>query len=289
MDLRLFSIILATVWTPVFEGEASGTGEGSGSGESGSGTGESGSGSGEGSGTGSGESGSDADFTPEQQEKINKMLAAEKRKYQTNQANLTKEIESLKAKSQLTSVERTELDQRVEKLKEELLTKEQIAAKKAAKAKKQHEEEMTALQADRDSWKSRYTVSTINSALMAAASQENAYNPQQIVALLGPNTTLEPVLNDEDQPTGQLAPVVRVQDKDKDGKDITLTLSPSDAVKGLKDKQEYLNLFNGTGVGGLGASTHKKVGGKADLKAIAGSGSASYRQARKDGTISFDN
>lgn len=280
MDFKLFKMILSTARLTVFEGEGDG-------GDSSTGSGDSGTGAGDGASDGGG-SGSGLELTPAQQEKVNSLLAAEKRKYQANQANLTQEIEALKAKSQLTAGERTELDQRVEKLKEELLTKEQIATKKAEKTKRAHEEVVNSLTSDRDSWKKMYTSSTIQNALTGAAASEDAFNTQQIVAILGPHTTLEPVLNDEDQPTGKLAPVVRLQDKDKDGKSITLTLSPADAVKGLKDKAEYANLFKGTGVGGIGSNNQKKVGGKAGLKEIASSGSAAYRAARKDGTVSFN-
>ncbi len=221
------------------------------------------------------------------QEKVNAMMATEKRKYQQNQQNLMAEITALKAKSQLTATERTDLDQRVELLKEELLTKEQISSRNADKAKVAHEESLNLMTSDRDSWKKLFTESTIENALTGAASKEDAFNTQQIVAILGPHTKLEPVLGDDDQPTGMLAPIVRLQDTDKEGKPITLSLSPVEAVKGLKEKPEYLNLFRGEGVGGLGGNTQRQVGGKADLKAIA-SDAAAYRKARADGTVNFD-
>jgi hypothetical protein len=273
---ELFHIILSAAQCPVFEGEGDGS----------TGSNDSGNPPADGGGAGAGDA-PKGEFTPAQQEKINTLLAAEKRRYQANQANLTAEIEALKAKSKLTNEERGSLDQRVEKLKEELFTKEELAAKQEAKLKRQHEEALGQMTAERDDWKNRFTSSTINAALVSAASANDAYNDRQIVSILGPHTTMEPVLDEDKQPTGQLAPIVRLSDVDKDGKPITLTLSPDEAVKGLKEKSEFLNLFRGEGVGGLGGNTQRKVGGKADLKALA-SNAAEYRKARADGTVNFN-
>lgn len=275
-------IILSSARHPVFEGEGDSS---TGSGDPGQPPADGGGGSGADPKPGASNGAPPKDMLS--QDKVNALLAAEKRKYQQNQQNLTQEIEALKAKSQLTASERSDLDQRVEKLKEELLTKEQIAAKKAEKMRSQHEEALNAVTADRDSWKGLYTTSTIQNALIGAAVKEDAFNPQQIVAQLGPHTKLEPILGDDDQPTGKLAPVVRLQDVDKDGKPITLSLSPEEAVKGLKEKTEYMNLFKGEGVGGLGANHQRQVGGKADLKSLA-SDPAAYRKAREDGTVNFN-
>ena len=273
----VYQIILSSAQHPVFEGE----GDGSTGGDPGTPPAD---GSGEGGKEGEGDQ---KPATGLSQEKVNALIATEKRKYQQNQQNLMAEINALKAKSQLTASERSDLDQRVEKLKEELLTKEQITSRNAEKVKNQHELALSELTSDRDYWKNEHTRSTINNALIGAAVKEDAFNAQQIVAQLGPHTKLEQVLGDDDQPTGKLAPIVRLQDFDKEGKPITLSLSPEEAVKGLKEKPEYLNLFRGEGVGGLGANTQRNVGGKADLKTLA-SNAESYRKARKDGTVNVN-
>ena len=164
-------------------------------------------------------------------------------------------------------------------------TKEEQSKRAAAKLAEKHQTEKEVLTADRDYWKQSYTKSTIERSITDAAASNNAFSPKQIVAILGRETSLIDVLDGEGKPTGALEPKVRFQSKDKDGKSVTLDLTPADAVKRMKDEEEYLNLFRGEGSGGAGLRS-QPGGKKADVTQLA-KDPAAYRKARQDGTVKF--
>lgn len=219
------------------------------------------------------------------QEKMNQVLAAEKKKHQKLVQKAIDEATAASKRAKLTAQERAELDNRLELIQNELRTKEEQAKRASEKARKAHNEEKKSLTADRDDWRKRYTDSTIERSITDAAATNNAFSPKQIVAILGPNTSLVPRLDGEGLPTQTLEPKVRFNSKDKDGKPVTLDLSPVDAVKRMKDEEEYLNLFRGEGAGGAGLRS-QPGGKKTDVQQLA-KDPAAYREARKKGQINF--
>ena len=224
-------------------------------------------------------------FTPEQQTHINKMMAAEKKKHQKTVQKAVEEAQAASKRAQLTAQERSDLDNRLELIQNEMRTKDEQSKRAATKAREAYTAEKTALETDRDSWKNRFTESTIERSITDAAATNNAFSPKQIVAILGRNTQLVPKLNEDGQPTAILEPKVRYNTTDKDGKPVTLDLSPEEAVKRMKDEDEYLNLFRGEGASGAGLRS-KPGGKKANVTEIA-KDPAAYRAGRKDGSINF--
>lgn len=224
-------------------------------------------------------------FSSEQQKEINRILAAEKKKHQKVVQKAVDEANALRSKAQLTAAERQDLDNRLELIQNEMRTKEEQAKRAADKLRKKHKEERESLIAERDTWKTRFTESTIERSLTDAAAANNAFSPKQIVAILGRNTSLVPVLDEDGKPTGGLEPKVRFQSKDKEGNPVTLDMSPSDAVKRMKDEEEFLNLFRGEGSGGAGLRS--QPGGKKVSTVELAKDPAAYRKARKDGTLNF--
>lgn len=219
------------------------------------------------------------------QDELNKALADDRRRHQEQVKKAIAEVEALKSKSRLTQEERNELDQRIQQMQNELLSKEELAKKDRERLIKRSEEEKQALTKERDSWKDRFTGSAIRRAITDAAASNDAYSPSQIVALLHSETRLVEKLDDEGKPTGEFVPKVRFQDTDKDGKPITLELDPNDAVKRMKELENYQNLFKGSGVGGLGANNQPQ-GKKPDARNLAKDPEA-YREARRTGKLNF--
>ena len=224
-------------------------------------------------------------FNEEQQREINRILAAEKKKHQKLVQQAVDEANALRSKAKLTATERSELDNRLEQIQNEMRTKEEQAKRAAQKLKERHQTEMQSLTADRDTWRQRFTESTIERSLTDAAAGANAFSPRQIVAILGPNTSLVDKLDEEGKPTGIMEPKVRFHTKNKEGKPVTLDLSPIDAVKRMKDEEEYLNLFRGEGTGGVGLRS--QPGGKKPDVAQLAKDPAAYREARKKGQVNF--
>lgn len=267
---------LYTIWSVLYEGEGGGDGAGAGDGAG------DGGGAGDGAaaaGAGDGGAG-DGKFT---QEDVNRMLAEDRRKHKKNTQAALDELEALKSRSNLNKQEREELEGRIKTLNEQLLTKEELAAKDKTKMQTDFENQISGLTTERDEWKNRFTDANIIRSLTDAAVVNNSFNPEQVVAILRQNTQLAEELDAEGKPTGHFVPEVSFEDKDKEGKPVTLKLSPGDAVKRMSEMDQYLNLFKGDGTGGIGGTT--RPGGKApDIGDLAKDPEA-YRKARAEGKI----
>jgi len=218
------------------------------------------------------------------QDHINAILARDRRKHQSAYAKVMSEFEALKSKSTLTAQERSELEERLQGVQKDLLTKEELAKDKMTKLEKKHKDAVDSLTKERDSWQHRFTESTIARSLFDSAIENNAYSPEQILAILRPSTRLVEALDDEGKPTGEMVPKVAFKDI-KDNKPINLELTPSEAVKKMREMEKYLNLFKGEGVGGLGLQNRGGGSGTGvDLKELA-KDPAAWAKARKDGKV----
>jgi len=198
------------------------------------------------------------------------------------------ELDALKAKSQLTVKERQELEDRIESMKNEHLTKEELADKKRSQMERQYKTELEGLTSERDAWKGRYTGSTISRSLTDAAVENDAYTPEQIVAILQSTTSLVEMLDEDGKPTGELTPKVKFNDINKEGKPVTLELSPKEAVKRMTEIDRYLNLFKGKATGGLGGSNGSGGSGKEPTANDLAKDPKKYREARDKGLLNFD-
>jgi hypothetical protein len=194
-------------------------------------------------------------------------------------------MNALRARADLTQEERTDWERRVEQLNDTLLSKEEMAAKEAQKAKELHEQKIYDMNQEIGLWKERYTDSTIKRSLWDAAIQYKAFYPEQIVSILDRNTRLVEELFDG-KPTGRLIPSVRFSDVDKEGKPLTIELAPEKAIQRMTEIGKYQNLFEGSGTGGIGRRSHPD-GGKKSLAQHAQS-PQNWIQGRRDGSISLD-
>jgi hypothetical protein len=221
------------------------------------------------------------------QKDVDRIVKHRLRKAEEEQKKLLGEMNALRARADLTKEERTDWEKRVEQLNNSLLSTEELAAKERKKAEEQHARVLQEKEEAVNLWKERYTHSTIQRSLTDAAIQHKSFYPEQIVQILDRNTRLVEELHDG-KPTGRLVPKVTFEDVDKEGKPVTLTLSPLEAVKRMTEVGKYQNLFEGTGVGGVGGRNHPVGGKKDDLASLAKGDLKSYLQGRRDGTISLD-
>lgn len=221
------------------------------------------------------------------QEDLNKMLAEDRRKHQTQVQKALEELEAIKAKAQLTDSEKSELETRMEDMRKQLLTKEELAKQELDKSQKKAKVELDTLTKERDSWKLRYTDSTIIGAIVDASAKHEAFDPEQIVAILRTDTRLAEDLDSDGKPTGKLVPKVTFKDKDKDGKAVTIEIAVEEAVKKMTEIDKYSNLFKDSGSGGLGRGNRDKTSGSADIAELARTNPAKYRELRKAGKIKF--
>lgn len=200
-------------------------------------------------------------FTPEQQDAVNKIVAEERRKIEGKVAKQVQELETLKKSRNLSDADKATLTSQIDELKATVMTKEQLAAQEKDKLTKESKEREGKLVADRDRYKNLYETSTITRSIVDEAVVAEAFSPSQIVALLQGKTRLAEVTDGDGNPVvDEHVTKVKLSDKDKEGKPVTLDLTVAEAVKWMKDKPEYANLFKSNLAGGLGAS--RSVGGK---------------------------
>lgn len=195
-------------------------------------------------------------FNTEQQNHINRLLAEERRKTQeqarTANQKTIQELETLKQNQNLTQQEKDSLQRQIEELQNQYRTKEEQQQTEYTKLQKKYNDDTKVLTTERDTWKNRFERRVITVDLRDAAKEHKAVDPEQIEALLGPKTTVVEELIDG-KPTGNLVSRVRFTGRGQDGKPVQLDLSPSDAVKAMKEwPEKYGNLFESESRGGLG-------------------------------------
>lgn len=217
------------------------------------------------------------------QEQLDKIVEDRLKRVKDSQKSAITELEALKSKAQLTQQERDELETRLEGMRNEFLTKEELSSKEKSKLEKQFKDETERLSKQAQDWQNRYTNETITRSITDAAAKHVAYNPGQVVALLRQDTKLVDVLDENGKPTGNLIPKVKFADKDKDGKPVTLELEVDQAVKRMTELEEFANLFKDSSSGGVGGRNVPK-GQPLDIKKMS---PEQYRKARAEGKIAF--
>lgn len=218
------------------------------------------------------------------QDDVNKIVAEEKRNFQKRVQTLNSEIDSLKQKGDLTAQQKKELESKIDELNSTLMTKEELAAQEKKKIEKQAKQQQEILETEAKSWRDRYTKSTIENNITSAAIENDAISPDQIIALIGPNTRLVEEQDANGEATGNFITKVKFNDIDENGKSITLDLSVQDAVKRMTELSKFQNLFKNTGNNGLGLSNNNNREGELNLSKIA-KDPVAYRKALADGLI----
>jgi len=222
------------------------------------------------------------------QDEVNTFMKKEKEKIHKQLNSAVEEIEMLKQKSNLTQKQRTELDDRLETLKNEMLTKDQRATKDKEKILKQHSTEIKTLTDEKDKWQNLYADSTIQRGILDAAITNDAIEPEQIVAIMRHDTRINEELDESGEPTGRLIPVVKFQDKGKDGKNVELDIPVHEAVKRMKEMDKYFNLFNVKGSGGMGTTNRPSGVKQTSADELARKDPQAYILARKEGKLKLE-
>jgi len=187
------------------------------------------------------------------QDELNAIIKAERK---TAEDKIKKQIElneSLQKSKSLTDVERTRLAEHNEQLKNELLSKEELAANERRKLAEQHQNDVKALSTDRDRWREQYNTAEITRGISDAGVKFKAVSNEQLAAIVRPWTSMAEEVDANGQGTGTYAPKVKYPTKDKDSKPITLELSIGDTVKLMQETPErFGNLFESGLKAGLG-------------------------------------
>lgn len=195
------------------------------------------------------------------QAKVNELLAAERRSAQTKLQAQVEALEQLKAKATLTDQERNGLTTQIETLQGMYQTAEERAKNALDKANKESAEKLKTLEGEAKIWRNRFDAAEIGRAINDAAGEFKAVHASQIAAILKPNTKMTEVPDETGKPTGNYAPMVDFEHLDNDGKPVMLKVSVGEAVKLMKERDIYSNLFIDERSGGAGARGTSKGAG----------------------------
>ena len=196
------------------------------------------------------------------QEQVNEIVVKRNKKVRSQLESTEKQYEQLLSSSSLTAKEKVELQGRLEELQGQLRTKEQQAAYEAKKAAEAHQSALENASAERDHYKGLFETQTRDNAIMAAASNHDAYNPQQFIDIVGPRTKIVEEVNEHGEKTGRLVPRVEVTVKGDDGTPAVVLKTPDEAIADLKiDVSNFGNLFRGNVAKGIGEGSNANISG----------------------------
>lgn len=234
--------------------------------------------SGEGKESEGGDEGNDGENKVFDQEAVNKMLAADRRKHRAQLEKVESQYKALLTNTKLTQEEKDELQNNLTEVQKQLRTREELAKQEKAKLLQQHSEALQTERAAREAAERKYQEAVITRELLDAAQAHEAYRSNQIVDLLRGKTRLV-----EDKP------VVDFNDVSADtGEPIVIQISPAEAVKRMTEMTEWQNLFKPNLVAGLGSSSASGGAGQGNGRVDFGKMSAAeyikyHREQKKRG------
>ena len=221
------------------------------------------------------------------QEEFDQLSAAQRRKYEANeakwkkdQAELATQLEKQKQAKGVSPEERDALQKRIDELESQFLTEKEKADRAATAERTQFSQKLEEASGEAKRWRSSYEQEVVTNSIRSSAATHKAYDAEQISALLGSLVEFQDVLDDDKQPTGKVKPVVKFPDVDKKGDPVTLEYTIPEAVKRMTELDKFSNLFQDTMRGGMGGSKNGgKPAGKINVKQLS---PAEYRELRKN-------
>ena len=193
-----------------------------------------------GAGAGDGKTFSQAD--------LDRIVAARNRKANEENRALLERLEKMEG----TVGDNESLKQEVERLKKRTLTQEELEREAREKAQKELSSKVTDAEAARDRWRAQFENQHLLGQLQTAMVLNDVDPPMLAVAETYFRGMSE-ITYDSD---GRPAVTVKMPSVDAEKKPITLELTPSEAIKHLKESGLMPNLFKGgvrPGAGGSGA------------------------------------
>ena len=192
------------------------------------------------------------------QEDLNRFLAEDRRKHQTQLKEQAEKLETVLKNSQLTEQDRKVLQENLEAVKGQLRSAEAAAAKEKQELEQAFQGKLVDAEKKSQIWEGLYRESMIQRSLQDAAVKGDAWQPGQIVTLMKPMTKLvacvDPTTN---RPNGQYEVQIEMLDTDpKTGQQVMMNRTPEAAVARMKElPEQFGNLFKAGVVSGIGSSS----------------------------------
>jgi len=202
-------------------------------------------------------------FTPEQQTLVNDIVVKRVKKVRSQLEQTERRYETLLQSQSLTTKEKGELQGELEQVQAQLRTTEQQRSYEAKKREGEFNTRLESTTGERDRYRSLFETQTRDNAILAAASQSDAYNPEQFISIIGPRVEVVAETNEQGEETGRYVPRVKVQKKTEDGTVSEVYVTPAEAIEDMKnDVSKYGNLFRGNVAKGIGEGSNASFAGK---------------------------
>jgi len=219
------------------------------------------------------------------QEDLNRILAEDRRKHQTQLKEQEARLAEVLKSASLTEQDRKALQENLVSVQGQLRSVEAQAAKEKQELEQSYQARMVEIEKKATTWESMYRDSTVQRSLQDAAVKNDAFSPSQIVTLLKPMTKLVEQLDPiTKRPTGQYEVQVEMMDVNPKTNELEkMVRSPEEAVKRMKElPDQYGNLFKSGVVSGIGSGSATGgftpgSGGKIDVRKLT---PAQYREIR---------
>lgn len=181
-------------------------------------------------------------------------LAKDRKKHEEKYKNLEATYQDLLANQALSEDQRTSLETQLENLRKQHRTKEEQAKHEKLQLQAQYENELQQYKDAAAKWETQHREYMIERDLLDAAVKNDAFLPQQILSIVKEWTKLVDVVDENNNPTGKLTPVVDLPDIEADtGKPTITQWTPMEAIERLKELQP--NLFKSNVVSGVGGNS----------------------------------
>jgi len=202
------------------------------------------------------------------QEKMNSVLAEQKRESKKVVKELTSQLKAQAESSETSAAERKVLEDRIDELNQTVMSTEELAKEKEAKLTSKLNETVDSLTKDSEGWKKRFCDAEITRDIATASVANDAFNAQQLSDLIAHKVTS--TLNED----GTIAHTIGEGDNAK---------SISDHVKAMReDVENYGNLFKSTKTPGTGTS-NAEGSGSPDLGKMSVTEIIAHRQKQRNG------
>lgn len=168
------------------------------------------------------------------------------------------EAAKLAEDKRLTQEERDQYAKQRDDLEAQYKTQKELEEQRVKKLQDDHKKQLETAQGDVKVYKSKYATLLTDTSLLEAVATADEVIPGQLKKFLKPDTFLTDELDGSGKATGEQVVKVNFDDVDAAGKAVKLVLSPSEAIKRMKELPErFGNFFKGVGVGGVGAANGK--------------------------------
>jgi len=207
-----------------------------------------------GAGEGDGKTFKTADVNRIVQERLERDRKSRESAHAAKYTDLEGRYSELLENSNLDEEQRGKLNEQLEDVRKQLRTKEQQAAHERKLLTDDHDAKLSEAKESAVVWEDRFRESSISRALQDAAASNDAWDSDQIIALLRPMTKLVEVVDENtNMPTGDYNTVVDFSDVDEKGLSVVTQRTPDETVKRMKEIPKHQNLFKSNIVSGIGA------------------------------------